>query len=88
MWSKTINLGKNLYILNLDEILDESCFLSLEKDKQIWHKRDGHTSMKTITQLSQLDLVRGLSKVSFDKDKTCEACVKGKQVKSNPLGLV
>ena len=57
--------------------------LILEKDKWIWHKRAGHISMKTIAQLSQLDLVRGLPKISFGKDKICEACVKGKQVKSS-----
>ena len=61
----------------------ESCFMSLEKDKWIWHKRAGYTSMKTIAKLSQLDLVRGLPKISFEKDKICEACVKGKQVKSS-----
>ena len=58
---------------------NESCFMSLEKDKWIWHKRAGHVSMKTIAKLSQLDLVRGLPKISFEKDKICEACVKGKQ---------
>ncbi|CAJ2637126.1 unnamed protein product [Trifolium pratense] len=39
--------------------------------------------MKTISKLSQLDLVRGLPKIKFDKDKICEACVRGKQVKSS-----
>jgi hypothetical protein len=61
----------------------ESCFMSLVKDKWIWHKRASHISMKTIAKLSQLDLVRGLPKISFEKDKICEACVKGKQVKSS-----
>jgi len=37
--------------------------------------------MKTISKISQLDLVRGLPKTNFDKDKICEACVRGKQVK-------
>jgi len=39
--------------------------------------------MKTISKISKLDLVRGLPKISFEKDKICEACVKGKQVKSS-----
>jgi len=56
----------------------EYCFISLEKDKWIWHKRASHISMKTIAKPSQLDLVRGLPKISFEKDKICEACVKGK----------
>jgi len=74
---------KNLYVLDLYYMPAESCFISLEKDKWIWHKRAGHISMKTIVKLSQLDLVRGLPKISFKKDKICEACVKGKQVKSS-----
>ncbi len=74
---------KNLYVLYLDDIPAESCFMSIEKDKWIWHKRAGHVSMKTISKISQLDLVRGLPKIKFDKDKVCEACVRGKQVKSS-----
>jgi hypothetical protein len=57
--------------------------LYLEKDKWIWHKRVGHTSMETISKISKLDLVRGLPKINFEKDKICEGCVKGKQVKSS-----
>ncbi|GAU41423.1 hypothetical protein TSUD_26030 [Trifolium subterraneum] len=41
-----------------DELPPESCFVSLEKDKWIWHKRAGHVSMKTMSKLSKLDLVR------------------------------
>ncbi|CAJ2661907.1 unnamed protein product [Trifolium pratense] len=74
---------KNVYIIYLDELPVESCFVSLEKDKWIWHKRAGHVNMRTIAKLSQLDLVRGLPKISFDKDKLCESCTKGKQAKSS-----
>jgi len=73
---------KNLYVLYLDNIPAESCFITIEKDKWIWHKRAGHVRMKTISIISELDLVRGLPKINFDKDKICEACTKGKQVKS------
>ncbi len=74
---------KNVYVLYLDELPPESCFVSLEKDKWIWHKRAGHVSMKTMSKLSKLDLVRGLPKISFDLDKVCESCTRGKQVKSS-----
>src|SRR6266487_1592656 len=50
---------KNVYVLYLDKLPPESCFVSLEKDKWIWHKRAGHVSMKTMSKLSKLDLVRG-----------------------------
>ena len=74
---------KNLYVLYLEELPDESCFISINKDKWIWHKRAGHISKKTISKISKLDLVRGLPKLNFEKDKICEACAKGKQVKSS-----
>jgi hypothetical protein len=61
----------------------ESCFMPLEKHKWIWHKRAGHISMKTIAKLSQPNIVKGLPKISFEKDKICEACVNGKQVKNS-----
>jgi len=57
--------------------------MSIDKDKWIWHKRNGHVSMKTISKISQLDLERGLPKINFEKDKICEACTRGKQVKSS-----
>jgi len=75
--------NKNVYVIYLDELTVESFFISLEKDKWIWHKRAGHISMETISKISKLDLVRGLSKINFEKDKVCEAFVKGKQVKSS-----
>jgi len=80
-WSR----NKNLYILYIDELPAESCFISLQKDKWIWHKRAGHVSMETISKISKLDLVRGLPKINFEKDKVCETCVRGKQVKSSFL---
>lgn len=57
--------------------------MSFEKDKWIWRKLTDHVSMKTISKLSKLDLVRGLPKANYDKDKVYEACVKGKQVQSS-----
>ena len=57
--------------------------MTLEKDKWFWHKRVGHISMKTISKISKLDLVRGLPKIDFEKHKICEACTRGKQVKSS-----
>ncbi|XP_045791507.1 uncharacterized protein LOC123886217 [Trifolium pratense] len=83
---KTLFYGsriKNVYVIYLDELPTESCFVSLERDKWIRHKRAGHISMKTMSKLSKLDLVRGLPDISFDLDKVCESCAKGKQVKSS-----
>jgi len=57
--------------------------MTIEKDKWIWCKRAGHVSMKTISKKFKLDLVRRLPKIDFEKDRICEACTRGKQVKSS-----
>jgi len=67
---------KNLYVLELNDMPAESCFMSLEKDKWIWHKRAGHISMKTIAKLSQLDLVRGLPKISLKRTRSMKLVLK------------
>ena len=54
--------------------------MPIDKDKWIWHRRVGHISMKTISKLSKLDLVKGLPKLSFDKDNICEACKKKENI--------
>jgi len=46
--------------------------------------------MKTISKLSKHDIVRGLPKLSYDKDNICEACIKGKHIKSSfhPINII
>ena len=39
-------------------------------------------NMNLITQLNKNELVRGLPKISFKKDKICEACQMRKQIKT------
>ena len=39
--------------------------------------------MKTLSKLAKNDLVVGLPKLSFDKDKICDACQFGKQVRNS-----
>ena len=74
---------RNLYSICLEDLSEETCFVSFENDKWIWHRRVGHTSMNTISKLSRFELVNGLPKIKFEKDKICEACVQGKHVKSS-----
>ena len=38
--------------------------------------------MKTLSKLAKNDLVIELPKLSFDKDKICDACQFGKQVRN------
>ena len=38
--------------------------------------------MDLISELNKNELVRGLSEINFQKDKVCEACQVGKQIKN------
>ena len=40
-----------------------------------------HIHMEHLNKLTSKDLVIGLPKIKFEKDKLCAACQKGKQVK-------
>ena len=49
----------------------------------LWHRRLGHANMDLISQLNKDELVKGLPKIYFQKDKVCEACQVGKQIKNS-----
>ena len=82
--NQIIYIGKrheNVYVIHINEIVlnNESCLIANDvNDSWLWHRRLGHASMKTLSKLVKNDLVIGLSKLSFDKDKICDACQFGK----------
>ena len=49
----------------------------------LWHRRLGHANMDLISQLNKDELVRGLSTINFQKNKICEVCQVGKQIKNS-----
>jgi len=75
----------NTYVLYLDDLIDQNvkCFASFVDEKWLWHKKLGHAHMKLISEISQKELVKGLTKISYENDSTCESCQKGKQTKSS-----
>ena len=42
------------------------------------YRRLGHANMDLISQINKYELVRGLPKINFQKDKVFEACQVGK----------
>ena len=79
-----------IYIDDID-IHNELCLCANDvNDSWLWHRRLGHACMKTLSKLVINDLVIGLPKLTFDKDKICDACQFGKQVRSllKPNNLV
>jgi hypothetical protein len=70
-------------MISLDDISsnDAQCLVSKEEDSWLWHRRIAHIHMDHLNKLISKDLVVGLPKLRFEKDKLCDACQKGKQVK-------
>nr|GEZ91070.1 integrase, catalytic region, zinc finger, CCHC-type, peptidase aspartic, catalytic [Tanacetum cinerariifolium] len=56
------------------------CLLSkASKTKSwLWHRRLSHLNFDAINHLARQGLVRGLSKLKFEKDHLCSACAMGK----------
>ena len=83
--NQVIYVGKrheNVYVIHIDEIKfhKESCLIANDvNDSWLWHRRLRHASMKTLSKLGKNNLVIGLPKLKFDKDKICDACQFGKQ---------
>ena len=40
----------------------------------LWHRRLGHASIYLIDKIIKNDLDDGISQISFDEDKICNAC--------------
>ena len=72
----------DIYVLDMfsaDETLWQ-CFYSKSQASLswLWHKRLSHLNFKNLSKISNQQLVRGMPKISFVKDKLCSACEKGK----------
>ncbi|KAG8633954.1 hypothetical protein MANES_18G143201v8 [Manihot esculenta] len=64
---------ENIYLIDLQAMTnqDMKCFVL------------SHASMDLLKNLSKDELVDGLPKIKYEKDKICDACQMGKQVKSS-----
>ena len=84
---KTIFMGHrsdNVYTTNISKYdYHDRCFSSMHDQSWLWYRRLGHANMDLISQLNEDELVRGFSKINFKKDKLCEACQVGKQMKNS-----
>ena len=74
---------RNLYRICLESLASKSYLATFETNQWLWHRRVDHLNMKTFSKLSKNNLVRDLPIIKYDKDRICEACVKGKQTKSS-----
>ena len=83
----TLVTGKrigNTYKMNWISNSSKSiCLIAKNDQNWLWHKRLNHLNFKTINKLSSDNLVIGIPKLKFNKDKICAACQMGKQTKSS-----
>nr|GFB23548.1 retrovirus-related Pol polyprotein from transposon TNT 1-94 [Tanacetum cinerariifolium] len=77
--------GNNLYTLSLQDMMASSLICLLSKVSQtkswLWHRHLSHMNFGAINHLARQGLVRGLSKLKFEKDHLCSACAMGKSTK-------
>jgi len=90
---QTVLVGKqvnNVYMLNVSCITSSmNCLLTRNDESWLWHRRLSHIHMHHLNRLASKELVIGLLKFKFERDRLCAACQKGKQTKSSfkPLNV-
>jgi len=60
-----------------------NCLLSRNDETWLWHRRLAHIHIYHLNRLALKELVFGVPKLKFERDRLCEACKKGKQTKSS-----
>ncbi|XP_070010626.1 uncharacterized protein [Nicotiana sylvestris] len=75
---------KNIYVADFESLQsgDLSCLKAVDDDAKLWHRRVGDASFSLLNKLIQKDLVHDLPMSQFKMQKVCDACARGKHVKS------
>src|SRR3954463_11620532 len=70
----------NVYKTDLKDLKNQKVtyLMSVSEEQWVWHRRLGHASLRKISQINKLNLVRGLPNLKYKSDALCEACQKGK----------
>src|SRR3954471_21313201 len=65
----------NVYKTDLQDLKNQkvTCLMSVFEEKWVWHRRLGHASLRKISQINKLNLVRGLPNLKYKSDALCEA---------------
>ncbi|KAJ9553587.1 hypothetical protein OSB04_017632, partial [Centaurea solstitialis] len=77
----------NLYVVDFP-VIDSStpvCMFSkaTKGESWLWHRRFSHQNFSDISKLANGGLVKGLPKLTFDRDALCPACQMGKMKRSS-----
>ena len=74
------NRHANVYMIDLDDhfVKNDQCLVAMNikinENSWLWYHRLGHASIDLISKLIKRDLVKGLPKLDFEKNKICNAC--------------
>jgi len=73
----------NVYVLDLYDVSSNGvkCLMAKNEDYWLWHRRLSHVHFDLLNKVVSKDLVVGLPKIKFEKDKLCDAYQKGKQTR-------
>ena len=75
----------NVYMVDLNDLskINMQCLVSLNvkinETSWLWHRRLAHISMHSLSKLIKKELIIGLPKLNFEKDRICDACQMDKQ---------
>ena len=75
----------NVYALNTNEIAaqDLKCLKAIMDDPKPWHRRLDHMNIHTMNELENKDVVKGLPALDYKHSPSCDACIRGKKVRSS-----
>ncbi|KAJ9561595.1 hypothetical protein OSB04_006755 [Centaurea solstitialis] len=82
--NKTTGFIKGYGILTNDSSKPVCLFSKATKGESwLWHRRFSHQNFSDISKLANGGLVKGLPKLTFDRDSLCSACQMGKMKRSS-----
>ena len=74
----------NIYLLVIIKSYSENeCLLSKNDESWLWHRRLAHIHTNHLNKLRSKELVSGLPNIKFQNNGLCDACVKGKQIRTS-----
>ncbi|GKD04806.1 retrovirus-related pol polyprotein from transposon TNT 1-94 [Tanacetum coccineum] len=81
------NRTTNLYTINLHDMASTSpiCLMARATSTKswLWHQRLSHLNFDTINDLAKNDLVTGLPKFKYHKERLCPSCEQGKSKRAS-----
>nr|GEU38787.1 retrovirus-related Pol polyprotein from transposon TNT 1-94 [Tanacetum cinerariifolium] len=81
------NRSTNLYTINLHDMASASpiCLMAHASSTKswLWRQRLSHLNFDTINNLAKNDLVSGLPKFKYHKDRLCPSCEQGKSKRAS-----